>query len=146
MNIPDLLKKAGLKCTTQRRIVLEALIHLNNHPTADELTGYIHKTHPEIAQGTIYHILGVFLEKGLARNVMSDGLPLRYEFAVEKHHHLHFVDSGEIKDYPDPELDRILLSYFRDKGISDFRIDDIEVHIKGRKKNSDTIRNKEKNK
>jgi len=144
MNIPDLLKKAGLKCTTQRRIVLEALIHLNNHPTVDELTGYIHKTHPEIAQGTIYHILGVFLEKGLARNVMSDGLPLRYEFAVEKHHHLHFIDSGEIKDYPDPELDRILLSYFKEKGISDFCIEDIEVHIKGKKASRDYVKNEGK--
>lgn len=136
MNFSDLLKKAGLKCTAQRRIVLEALIHLNNHPTADELIGYIHKKHPEIAQGTIYHILGVFLDKGLARNVMSDGIPQRFEFAVEKHHHLHFTDSGEIKDYSDPELDRILLSYFRNKGISDFFIEDIELHIKGKKKKS----------
>lgn len=54
MNISDLLKNAGLKCTPQRRIVLEALIHLNNHPTADALIGYIHKTHPEIAQGISY--------------------------------------------------------------------------------------------
>lgn len=65
---------------------------------------------------------------------MSDGLPLRFEFTVEKHHHLHFIDSGEIMDYLDPELDRLLLRYFINKTIPDFSIEDIEVHIKGKKK------------
>lgn len=134
MNIAQRLKEAGLKCTTQRRIVLEALIQPNYHPTADELIGQIHKSHPEIAQGTIYHILGVFLEKGLARKVMNDGFPLRYEFVSEKHHHLHYADTGEIKDYTDPELDRLMADYFRNKEIKDFCIEDVEVHLKGRKK------------
>lgn len=133
MNIPELLRNAGLKCTAQRRIVAEALLHLRNHPTAEAIITYIHQSHPEVAQGTIYHILGIFQVKGLVKRVMTDDFPVRYEFTEEKHHHLHFTDTGEITDYFDPGLDRLLTDYFAKNRIADFKIEEIEVQIKGKR-------------
>ncbi len=61
------LSGAGLKITPQRIAVLEAIISLKNHPTAENIAEYIKANHPNIATGTVYKTLETFVEKGLAK-------------------------------------------------------------------------------
>jgi len=129
--IKNRLKEKGLKITPQRIVILEAIHHLNNHPTADSIIGYIKKVHPNIATGTVYKVLSVLVENNLIKRVTTEGGILRYDAVLEQHHHLYDSKSDQIKDYFDEELDIILREYFDRKHIPNFKIEDIVLEIKG---------------
>jgi len=59
----QILIQSGLKITPQRLAVLEAIIRLNNHPTADNIIDHIKQNHPNIAVGTVYKTLETLVEK-----------------------------------------------------------------------------------
>ena len=122
----------GLKITPQRLAILEAIIILNNHPTADQILEYIRRNHPNIATGTIYKVLDTLSEKGLIRKVKTDRDVMRYDAVLEKHHHLYCADSDRIEDYYDEELNNILEKYFSRKEIPGLEVKDIRLQISGR--------------
>ena len=133
--IKEKLKEAGLKVTPQRLAILEAVNNLANHPTADNIIEYIRSAHPGIATGTVYKVLDALVENGLIKRVKTDKDAMRYDGILENHHHLYCAESDRIEDYTDQELDQLLETYFREKGISGFQIEEIRLQIKGSFKN-----------
>jgi len=125
------LKEAGMKVTPQRHAILEAVMTLGNHPTAEQVIDYIRKQHPGIATGTVYNVLDVLVEKGLVNRVKTDKDAMRYDAVVRKHHHLYCSDSEQIEDYFDEELDAMLQDYFRKKKLPGFKVDNIILQIHG---------------
>ncbi len=130
---PGLLKEKGLKVTPQRVAVLEALDGCpGEHPTAEAIIEIIREKNPNIATGTIYKILEVFVEHDLIKRVNTNKDVMRYDIFTSQHHHLYSVDSDRIEDYCDEQLNRILNEYFKKRRIPGFRIEDIQVQIKGK--------------
>ena len=129
--IRELIASRGLKVTPQRVIVLSSLHRLRTHPAAENLIEFIRIEQPNIAVGTIYHILDTFIEKGLIRKVKTNHDVMRYDAILDKHHHLHYTDSDKIADYYDEELNIILEEYFKSKRIPGFIIEDVNLHITG---------------
>lgn len=134
-DIGNILTGKGLKVTPQRVAVMEAVIKLKNHPTAENITDYIQKKHPNIAVGTVYKVLDVLVDNGLLQRVKTDSDVMRYDAILEQHHHLYCHESDKIENYFDDELDRLLSDYFRKHKIPDFEINDIKLQIKGKFKN-----------
>jgi Fur family transcriptional regulator, peroxide stress response regulator len=130
--IREKLIKSGLKVTPQRIVVLEALIKLNNHPTAEKIIEYIKTNHPNIAIGTVYKTLETFTEKGLIKKVNTENGIMRYDAMVERHHHIHYTDSDKIEDYFNDEINILISEYFKKHEIHDFEIEDIKLQIIGR--------------
>lgn len=136
--IRETLIKKGLKVTPQRLVVLEAVIELGNHPTAEKIIDFIKQNHPNIAVGTVYKTLETFVEKGIIKKVKTDKDVMRYDAILEKHHHLYCIESDRIEDYYDDELNQILKNYFEEKNIKDFKIEDIKLQIIGNFLNNKT--------
>ncbi len=132
IDIKDKLIDKGLKVTPQRLAIFEAILTLNNHPTAEMVIEYIRQNHPNIATGTVYKVLDVLVMNDLIKRVKTEKDIMRYDAVMEGHHHLYCSESGRIEDYMDEELDKMLNEYFRKKKISDFEIDDIKLQINGR--------------
>jgi len=130
-NIPDKLSQAGLKITPQRIAILEAVIELRNHPTAENVIDFIKANHPNIATGTVYKILETFVEKGMIKKVKTDRDIMRYDAMTEPHHHLYCSTSDRIEDFMDPELQKMIEAYFDKHNILDFKIKDIKLQIIG---------------
>ena len=126
------LVEKGLKITPQRIAILEAIIKLNNHPTAEHIIDYIRKNHPNIATATVYKVLDTLAKKGLIKKVKTEKDVMRYDAFLEKHHHLYSSDSDRIEDYLDDELNDILEKHFAKKGIPGFKIEDIKLQIIGK--------------
>lgn len=124
----------GLKITPQRVAILEAIYKLNNHPTADSIIENIRKFHPNIATGTVYKVLDTLVEKGIIKKVPSEKDIMRYDAILEKHHHIYYSDSDKIEDYIDEDLNKLLESYFKEKQIPNFDIEDIKLQIVGKSK------------
>lgn len=130
--INQILKEANLKITPQRQAILQAIYHLANHPTAENIIEYIRNTHPNIATGTVYKVLDVLVDNGLVNRVKTDKDIMRYDGILDKHHHLFCEESERIEDYFDEDLDQYLSRYFQKKEIPGFQIDEIKLQINGR--------------
>lgn len=130
--IRNKLVEKGLKITPQRIAILEAIINLNNHPTAENVIDYIWKNHPNIATATVYKVLDALVENGLIKKVKTEKDIMRYDAFLENHHHLYSSDSDRIENYMDDELNEILEMHFEKKGIPGFKIEDIKLQIIGK--------------
>lgn len=125
------LKEKGLKVTPQRIAILEAIIRLNNHPTADNIIEYIRINNPNIATATVYKVLDALVSNTLINKVKTDKDIMRYDAVIEKHHHLYSTEGDIIDDYYDQELDDYLKEYFKSKNLPGFKIKDIILQIRG---------------
>jgi len=130
--IRNKLMEKGLKVTPQRVAILEAIVKLNNHPTAENIIDYIRKNHPNIATATVYKVLDALIVNELIKKVKTEKDIMRYDAIVESHHHIYFSDSDRIEDYNDNELNTLLEKYFEKKRIPDFKIEDIRLQIIGK--------------
>ncbi len=126
------LTEKGLKVTPQRIAILEAIIKLNNHPTADNIIEYIRNNHPNIATATVYKVLNAMVSNELIKKVKTEKDIMRYDGIMENHHHLYCSESDRIEDYHDEKLNHILETYFKKQGIPDFRIENIKLQIIGK--------------
>ena len=131
-SIKSKLADKGLKVTPQRVAILDALLSLNNHPTADQVALFVRKNNPGIATGTIYHVLDTFVEHGIIKRVKTDEGYKRFDPMLTPHHHIYCSATDKIADYEDAELDRMIREHFRKKGIDGFEIDEVKLQINGK--------------
>ena len=130
--ISSRLYEKGLKVTPQRIAIFEAILKLNNHPTAENIIEYIRKNHPNISVATVYKVLDVLVENHMIKKVKTENDIMRYDAIMESHHHIYSSDSEKIEDYMDNELNEMLEAYFREKKIPHFQIEDIKLQINGK--------------
>jgi Fur family transcriptional regulator, peroxide stress response regulator len=130
--IRNKLVEKGLKVTPQRIAILEAIIKLNNHPTADKIIDYIRNNHPNIATATVYKVLGALVANELIIKVKTEKDVMRYDAVMERHHHLYCSESDRIEDFVDTELNDMIEKYFEKKKIKGFKIEDVKLQIIGK--------------
>ncbi|NCA77222.1 MAG: transcriptional repressor [Alphaproteobacteria bacterium] len=129
------LTRKRLRVTPQRVAILEAVISLHNHPTAENVSEFLKEHHPNIATGTVYKILEVLVAKGLLKKVKTDRDVMRYDAILDNHHHLYSSESERIEDYFDDGLNTLLTDYFKSHKIQGFEISDIRLQLIGRFRN-----------
>ena len=125
------LKEKGLKVTPQRIAILEAIIMLGNHPTAENIIEYIRKKNPNISTATVYKVLDALVSSKLIMKVKTESDSMRYDAIMENHHHLYCSRSERIEDYNDKELNDLIKKFFERKSIPNFRIEDVRLQIIG---------------
>ncbi|MEW6333104.1 MAG: transcriptional repressor [Thermodesulfobacteriota bacterium] len=90
----EFLEKKGLRDTLQRELILEEFLKTEEHITAAELYDKVKQRDSAVGQATVYRVLKLFCEAGLAREVdFSDGM-MRYEHHYGHSHHDHLVCRG----------------------------------------------------
>ena len=122
----------GLRVTPQRIAILEVLLGLDNHPTAETIVEYIRLNHPNISMATVYNCLETYTRKGIINKVRIGEEIMRYDPIHEKHHHLYSSDTERIEDYTDDKLYDLIYKYLKNKKIPNFEVRDIRVQINGR--------------
>lgn len=125
------LREKGLKVTPQRVAIYEAIVTLNNHPTADNIIEYIKANHPHISVGTVYKVLDSLVENGLLKKVKTEKDIMRYDAIMSDHHHLYCAETDRIEDYDDPKLNELISNYFKQNKIKHFKIQDVKLQITG---------------
>lgn len=129
-----ILSENGLRVTPQRTAVLEVVMNLDTHPTAEDIIQYLRISYPHIPLGTVYKILDKFINLGIIEKVKTDGEIIRYDAVKSRHHHLYSTINNTIEDFYDDELDNILSDYFKRKNIPGFIIEDYKLQIIGKHK------------
>jgi Fur family transcriptional regulator, peroxide stress response regulator len=128
----DELVRNYLKVTPQRLAVLDAIHSLKSHPTAENIITYIKTQHPNVAVGTIYSTLELFVKKCIITKVKTEKDVMRYDGILEKHHHLYSSENEQIEDYFDENLNQVIEDYFIKKKIPGFQIEEVKLQIIGK--------------
>lgn len=129
-NVRQILKDYGLKVTPQRLAVYEALYVLG-HPYADDIVNYVRKDNPNISVATIYNTLDHFREKNLLFRLETCHDKMRYDCGMHQHYHICDPIKDMMIDYNDPELNKLLTSYFANQKLDNVQIRDIRLTIIG---------------
>ncbi|TAH31376.1 MAG: transcriptional repressor [Cytophagales bacterium] len=130
------LKEKGLKVTPQRLAIFEAVMALDNHPTAENVSEYIKINHPNVSVGTVYKVLDSFVENNLLKKVKTEKDIMRYDAVLSHHHHLYCAETDKIEDYEDEKLNQLISEYFEKNKIKNFNIQDIKLQITGKFNNN----------
>jgi Fur family peroxide stress response transcriptional regulator len=126
------LQEKGLKVTPQRLAIFDAILQLDNHPTADDIISIVKKNHPNISVGTVYKVLDTFVEKNLLEKVKTERDSMRYDPCITNHHHLYCANTERIEDFKDEKLNEVISDYFKKHKIKNFKIQDIKLQITGK--------------
>jgi len=84
----------NMRETPQRGMILDAFLKIEEHATAEQLYDIVKKRDSSIGQATVYRVLKLFCEAGLAREVDFGDCVKRYEHSYNHPHHDHLVCSG----------------------------------------------------
>ena len=104
--IEEKCKKKGVRLTDQRRVIAKVMSESDNHPDVDELHKKVNKHDSKISIATVYRTVKLFEEAGIVAKHDFKGGKSRYEKAPEEHHdHLIDINSGEIIEFVDEEIE-----------------------------------------
>ena len=96
----------GVRLTDQRKIIAEIMSDSNDHPDVDELHRRVNKIDKKISIATVYRTVKLFEESGIVEKHDFKGGKARYEESPEEHHdHLIDINSGEIIEFVDGEIE-----------------------------------------
>jgi len=121
-------RERGIPLTSQRRAILETVLELDDHPTADEVHDLVAQRIPGVSRTTVYRTLETLDRSGVITKVAHAGRAIRYDRRIEVHHHLVCLRCDRIVDLSDPELDTIRLP---DTSTLGFKAVDHRVQLRG---------------
>ncbi len=128
----DKLTKVGLKVTIQRIAILDCLENSNEHPNAEMVFNKIHQKYPSITVSTVYNTLEKFVEKKIIKKVFTLDGKARYDAKTEKHHHLYDIDTGEIIDIYDKNLNKTIEKFLKKFNNKKYLIEDYQIDFTGK--------------
>ncbi len=104
--LEELCRKRGVRLTEQRKVIAEIMTSSSDHPDVDELHKRINKIDSKISIATVYRTVKLFEEAGVVSKHDFKGGKARYEKSPEEHHdHLIDVNSGEIIEFVDEDIE-----------------------------------------
>ena len=107
-SIEERCKQKGVKLTDQRKLVAQIMSNSRDHPNVDELYKRVSKIDSKISIATVYRTVKLFEEAGILTRHDFKGGKARYEELPDNHHdHLIDVQSGEIVEFVDDEIEKL---------------------------------------
>ncbi|MEM7128605.1 MAG: Fur family transcriptional regulator [Chloroflexota bacterium] len=97
------LRAAGLKATSPRIAILDAVERNCDHPGAEDIYQELVESHPSLSLSTVYGTLNAFARAGLVRKLSEVDGRLRVDSTKAPHNHAICRICGMIFDVePDP--------------------------------------------
>ena len=107
-SIEDLCLNKGMRMTDQRRVIAKVLSDAHDHPDVEEVYRRSTEIDSGISIATVYRTVRLFEDAGILERLdFRDGRS-RYEPVSEEHHdHLINVETGEVVEFHDEEIERL---------------------------------------
>ncbi|MEA3291011.1 MAG: Fur family transcriptional regulator [Pseudomonadota bacterium] len=100
-----LLQRHGIYPTRQRLAIGRVLFARHQHLAADCLLELVNRRRPRVSRATVYNTLGLFVKKGLVREIVVDGERIFYDSNTRPHHHIYNLDTNRLVDLPQQDVD-----------------------------------------
>ena len=112
--IEEKCKAKGVRLTDQRKIIAQVMSDskikygTKDHPDVDELHKRVSAIDSKISIATVYRTVKLFEESGIVEKHDFKGGKARYEQSPDEHHdHLIDINSGEIVEFVDKEIEKL---------------------------------------
>lgn len=121
---------AGLKMTGQRRTILKVLDDAADHPSVEEVYDRAKEIDKSVSIATVYRTLSLLDELDLViRHEFQEGYA-RYEVNWDHHHHLVDLETGEVVEFQNDELEKLKIKIAEDLG---YELVDHRLELYGKK-------------
>ena len=127
-DLARICRERGLRCTVQRRAILEAVLELNSHPTAEQVYEAVLPRLPGISKTTVYRALESLARLGVITKACHPGAAARFDGRTELHHHLICLSCDAVVDISDERLDALVVP---DTSGFGFEVTDFKVQLRG---------------
>ncbi|HEV7370083.1 Fur family transcriptional regulator [Arenibaculum sp.] len=104
--LEQLCVEKGLKMTEQRRVISRVLSDATDHPDVEQVYRRAVEIDPKISIATVYRTMRLFEEANVIERLDFGDGRARYEESREEHHH-HLIDleSGEVIEFANDEIE-----------------------------------------
>jgi len=127
--IERLCQKKGLKMTGQRRVIARVLSESDDHPDVEAVHRRATRADPKISIATVYRTVRLFEEASiLERHDFGDGRARYEEVADEHHDHLIDIESGEVIEFHNVDIEKLQEEVARSLG---FKLVDHRLELFG---------------
>ena len=107
-DIENKCTEKGVRLTDQRKLIAKIMSESGDHPDVDELHKRVSKIDSKISIATVYRTVKLFEEAGIVSKHDFKGNKARYEEATAEHHdHLIDVNTGEITEFVNAEIEEL---------------------------------------
>ena len=115
--LEELCVQKGLKMTEQRRVISRVLSEATDHPDVEQVYRRAVEIDPRISIATVYRTVRLFEEANVIERLdFGDGRSRFEENREEHHHHLIDLQSGEVIEFVNEEIERLKERIARDLG------------------------------
>lgn len=111
IDVVALMREHGISPTQQRVEIAQVLFSRPQHLSAEQVLALVNRDRHVASKATIYNTLGLFVGKGLIREIIIDPTKVFYDPTTSPHHHFYNVDTGALMDI---EADAVALSKLPD--------------------------------
>ena len=130
MNLEQRCTAAGLKMTGQRKIILKVLDDAEDHPSVEAVYERAKSADPTISMATVYRTLNLLDELQLVIRRDFNEKFSRYDMNTDHHHHLIDVESGEVIEFQNQEIEDMKVAIARNLG---YDLVECKLELYGRK-------------
>lgn len=134
-NLEQRCADAGLKMTGQRRVILKTLEAAEDHPSVESVFERSKQIDPTISIATVYRTLSLLEEMDIIIKREFNETFARYDTNTEHHHHLIDLETGEVIEFKNEELEKLKVKIAHDLG---YELLDHRLDLYGRKLKSST--------
>lgn len=121
---------AGLKMTGPRKTILKVLAEAIDHPSVEVVYERAKSIDSSISIATVYRTLNMLDELDLVTRHEFNESFSRYETNMEHHHHLIDLETGQVIEFQNEELEILKERIAKDMG---FELVDHRLELYGRK-------------
>ncbi len=103
--IVSILRKHDVSSTQQRIEIARIVLSKHQHLSAEQILAMVNTETTKVSKATVYNTLGLFARQGLVRELVIDPNKIFYDSNVSGHHHFYNVDTGELTDISNSDVD-----------------------------------------
>ncbi|MBI1369351.1 MAG: transcriptional repressor [Planctomycetes bacterium] len=113
------LKKRGLKFTSERAMILDAVLAKDGLFEAEQLMFEMHAAGHHVSKATIYRTIKHLVEAGIIQEVLLDSKLAHYQliYGRKPTDHLVNMDTDEVIEFHSPELEALRDQICREHGL-----------------------------
>ena len=121
----------NIRMTSQRQIIIQVIEESDDHPDVDQLYLRSVELDNTISIATVYRTVKLLEEAGLIERLEFGDGRSRYEEAGEHHEHLVDIETGEVHEFYNVELETLKTEIAREMG---YDLIDHRLELYGKKR------------
>lgn len=113
------LKKRGLKFTTERALILDAVLSKEGVFEVDQLLFEMHEAGHRVSKATIYRTIKHLVESGIIQEVLIDSRQAHYQliYGRKPTDHIVNVDNDQMIEFYNPQIVKLIEKICREHGL-----------------------------